>query len=126
MNYVVSFYAAATKTASENSASVRTTHFKKARLDVDVTAASGTTPTLVIEVQTSYDGTEWFPAATLTDKERQGSLTRLTAPTDEAKITVVGNYTCEIDNLSDYARLALTITGTTPSFTFTAKVTFYG
>ena len=122
---VLIFYNAAVKTSSENSASQATDAFRDAILEVDVTAVSGTTPTLIAAVETSDDDTTWFHNTILADKERQGSLTRLTAPTDEAKITTVSKHIAWLKNLSRYTRLVLTIGGTTPSFTITAKVTPY-
>lgn len=122
---VLTFYDAAVKTASENSASQASDKFKEGLLEVNVTAVSGTTPTLVVAVETSEDDVTWFHNTTLADKQRQGSLTRLTAPTDEAKITTVTKHVAWLKNLSRHTRLALTIDGTTPSFTLTAKVTPY-
>jgi len=121
----ITFYSAAVKTESENSASQDTSKYRNAMLIVDVTAVSGTTPTLVIQVQTSPDGTNWYHNSMVTDKDREGSLTRLTAPTDEAKITTVSSHICWCKDLSKYTRLALTITGTTPSFTVSAVMTPY-
>lgn len=122
---IITFYNNATKTASENSASYLIHPHKEGILEVDVTAVSGTSPTLVIAVETSEDGTTWFHNTILADKDRQGNLTRLTAPTDEAKITTVSKHVCWLKNLSRYVRFVLTIAGTTPSFTITAKGTFY-
>lgn len=123
---VLTFYTAAVKTASENSASQASSAYRDALLEVDITAVSGTSPTLIIAVETSEDNVTWFHNTVLSDKERQGSLTRLTAPTDEAKITTVSKHVAWLRDLSAYIRLALTIGGTLPSFTITAKVTPYG
>jgi len=122
---VLTFYSASVKTASENSASQATDKFRDAILEVDVTAVSGTLPTLIVAVETSEDDSTWFHNTVLADKERQGVLTRLTVPTDEAKITTVTKHIAWLKNLSRYMRLVLTIGGTTPSFTITAKVTPY-
>lgn len=122
---ILTFYNAAVKTATENSAAQACDDFIDAILEVDITAVSGTTPTLIVAVETSEDGITWFHNTILADKERQGSLTRLTAPTDEAKITTVSKHVAWLKNLSRSMRLALTIGGTTPSFTITAKVTPY-
>ena len=120
----LTIYDAAVKTVSENS-EAKVNFYKTGLLEIDITAVSGTTPTLVVEVETSEDGTTWFHNTTVTDKKRQGNLTRLTAPTDEAKITTVSKHITWLEKLSKYYRLALTIAGTTPSFTITAKVTSY-
>jgi len=122
---VLTFYSAAVKTASENSASQASDAFRDAMLVVNVTAVSGSTPTLIVAVETSDDNITWFHNTILVDKERPGSLTRLTAPTDEAKITTVSKHIAWLNNLSRYTRLVLIIGGTTPSFTITAEVTPY-
>jgi hypothetical protein len=99
---------------------------KEGTLQVDVTAIGGTAPNLIIEVQTSYDNNEWFYCNTLTEKDTVGSLTRLTAPTTEAKILAAGNHMCWIDRLSNYIKLVYTIGGTsTPTFTLSAKATLF-
>lgn len=123
---IIVIYNAAVKTASEDGISYLIHPFQNGILEVNVTAASGTTPTLIITIETSEDGTTWFHNTILSDKERQGNLTRLTVPTDEAKITTVSKHIAWLYNLSRYMRLTLTIAGTTPSFTITAKATLYG
>lgn len=122
---VLTFYSAAVKTASENSASQASDKFRDGLLEVDVTAVSGTTPTLIVTVETSEDDVTYFHSATLTEKLAAGSLIRLTAPTTEAMIQTVSKHKMWLKNLSRYTRLALTIAGMSPSFTLTAKVTPY-
>jgi hypothetical protein len=73
-----------------------------ARVQLNVTAASGTTPNLVVLVEDSLDGTTWntigtFSAKTTTARE----VINITTP------------------FTDQVRVSWTITGTTPSFTFT-------
>ena len=70
------------------------------RLSLAVTAASGTTPNLVVTVETSADGTTWYAAGTFAAK---------TAVSSERK---------SFSGLDRYARVSWAITGTTPSFTF--------
>lgn len=72
---------------------------------LNVTAASGTTPSLAVEVQWSHDGTVWSSASP------QDTFTAITATG-----SVVKNFQVK----GRFARLSYTITGTTPSFTFTA------
>lgn len=122
---IIVFYSAAVKTASEDGTSWLIHPHEEGVLTVDVTAVSGTSPTLVIAVETSEDGTTWFHNTIVADKDRQGDLVRLTAPTIEAKITTVSKHVAWLMNLSRYVRLVLTIAGTTPSFTITAKGSFY-
>lgn len=67
---------------------------------LDVTAASGTTPTLNLTVEESDDGTTWRSAGTFAQK---------TAVSQERKsFSVAGRY----------YRIAWTVGGTTPNFTF--------
>jgi len=70
-----------------------------ARLRLNVTAASGTSPTLNVTVQTSHDGTTWRSA---------GTFTQATAVSEQ-------RATFSIDR---YVRATWAIAGTTPSFTF--------
>jgi hypothetical protein len=73
-------------------------------LQLIVTAASGTTPTLDVTVQWSMDGSTWSPA------ETPDIFSQVTATTSKVKVFPVKapNY-----------RISYTIGGTTPSFTFT-------
>lgn len=75
-------------------------------LMADVTAASGTTPTLDIAVEWSHDNSTWFasdPADTMTQITTTGKA--------------VKNFTVK----GQYFRLNYTIGGTTPSFTFSVR-----
>lgn len=70
---------------------------------LDVTAVSGTTPSMTLSVEWSDDGTTWYQADTA------DAFTALTAAGKRAR---------EFDVKGPYARVVWTITGTTPSFTF--------
>lgn len=75
------------------------------RLDLTVSAASGTTPTLDVALQTSKD-------AGVTDAAHAvASFTQKTAAAQTERKVFSG--------LDRYARAVYTIGGTTPSFTFT-------
>lgn len=79
-------------------------------LQVNVTAASGTTPTLLLTVEDSLDGTAW-----------RGTTSGSTAVATSASITATGTYWFHVNagtNFGDRIRLKWTIGGTTPSFTF--------
>ena len=105
-------------TESENSASFPCEASGECTVVVYVSAASGTTPTLVPEVEISGDDTRWAHRYTITDTDTAGVLTRLTVPTVEGKITVTGTYNCQlVGNLGKYMRIGLTVGGTNPSFT---------
>ena len=95
--------AARTTTGQSNAFSVGT----GANLSVlvDVTAVSGTGPSMTVKVEWSHDGTNWFAGDTA------DAFTAMTATGKKAKQFSVKGL---------YARLNYAITGTTPSFTFAA------
>jgi hypothetical protein len=71
------------------------------RVQLNVTAASGTTPNLVVLVEDTLDGTTWNTVGTFAAKTAAGrEVINVTSP------------------FSDRIRVSWTITGTTPSFTF--------
>lgn len=77
--------------------------FTEANIYVDVTAVSGTTPSMTVTYQTSPDGVTWYDntaGSAITTSSRQ--LIKVPA------------------NLGVYGRLSYVISGTTPSFTFSA------
>jgi hypothetical protein len=103
--------------------------FKRALLTLNVTAVPQTTPQLLLDVETSEDDTTYFFNRRLADKDRQGNLTRTTAPVDEHLITTVSKHVFELDNLSRYVRLncvTFSGSGTPATFTVAAKITLYG
>lgn len=72
---------------------------------LNVTAVSGTSPSMTVNVEWSHDGATWFkadPADTFT------------------AITAAGSVCKQFNVKGLYARLNCTISGTTPSFTFAA------
>lgn len=76
-------------------------------LFVDVTAASGTLPTLIVKVQHSPDGIKWYDVPNLTT----ASL---------SSVSSVSIMLSALTPLADHVRCVWTIGGTLPSFTFTA------
>lgn len=71
------------------------------RAQLDVTAASGTTPNLVTLIEDTLDGTNWNTVGTFAAKTAAGrEVINITTP------------------FTDTMRVSWTITGTTPSFTF--------
>lgn len=72
-----------------------------ARLTLDVTAASGTTPTMTVTVETSQDGSSSWTSV--------GSFAAATGVSSQRK-TFAG--------LDNFLRATWTVGGTTPSFTF--------
>lgn len=73
---------------------------------VDITAVSGTSPSMTVNVEWSNDNSTWFVA------DPADAFTAQTAVGKKVKsFTVKGQY----------ARLNFTISGTSPSFTFSAS-----
>lgn len=71
---------------------------------IQVTAVTGTTPSLTPKLQVSLDGATWFDATT------------------GAAITTAGAQRLQCLTLAAYARVAYTVSGTTPNFTATINV----
>lgn len=89
------------KTATGNSGPVDVSQADQLRIYLRITAVSGTTPTLVVTVEDSPDGTNYYPVASFASKNAVGSdVLNITGP------------------FSDNLRITWTIGGTTPSFTF--------
>ena len=74
--------------------------FREGNVLLDITAVSGTTPSLTVTVETSADGLSWFPHTAFAAK------------------TAVGKDVLKLSNLGSFARVSYAISGTTPSFTF--------
>jgi hypothetical protein len=98
----VTVKASGAETSSTNGAAIELDDVSDARLDLVITAVSGTTPTLDVAIQTSADGsTGWTTIA---------SFAQQTATT-----TGVHKIFGPCDR---YIRYSSTIGGTTPSFTY--------
>lgn len=96
----VELASSAARTATGDGSSVEVGDRGVVRLLLDVTAASGTSPTLDVTVETSFDGTTWRQAGTFTQQ------------------TAVGTERKSFSGLDRFVRVTWTIGGTTPSFTF--------
>jgi hypothetical protein len=99
----VSLAASSARTASGTGSSVELGDRGTARLLLDVTAASGTLPSLQVDVQTSYDGTTW---------RTLGGFTALAA---------AGSQRASFPGCDRFVRAIWTISGTDPSFTFSVS-----
>lgn len=74
-------------------------------MQLSVTAASGTTPTLDVVIEDTLDGTNWNAIGTFAQKAAAGrEVINITVP------------------FADQVRARWTIGGTTPSFTFAIDV----
>lgn len=98
----VSLHPSATRTANGNgSTQAGLAQTARLRVQLNVTAASGTTPTLDVVIEDSLDGTNWNTIGTFTQKVTTGrQVIDITTP------------------FADTVRARWTIGGTTPSFTF--------
>lgn len=123
--------ASAAFTASGNSAKFQMSTANQLILGVDVTAFSGTTPTLTVWLQVSDDGgTTWYdmPAdftliSATTAATGTMSATAKRNVVDTLVISVAADYLGVYKHLaSDAIRLKWVISGTTPSITFSASV----
>lgn len=90
----------AARTTSGNGDSQSAETEDSLRLTLDVTAASGGTPSLTVTVQNSVDGTTWVTHSAFTAKTGTGTERKVFAGIDR------------------FVRVIWAITGTTPSFTF--------
>jgi hypothetical protein len=99
--------ASAARTTTGNSGALAAEKGLNLALLVEVTASSGTTPTLDFTVEWSADGVN-FAVAQAVD-----SFTQITAAT----VRAVKSFTVKMP----FYRLVWTVGGTTPSFTFQAS-----
>jgi hypothetical protein len=91
-------------TGAGNTSSIEVGSRHTLRLTLSVTAASGTTPSLTVNVQTSPDNTTWYTV---------GSFAAKTAISSESK---------SFSGLDKHVRLQWAApSGTTPNFSFTAS-----
>jgi hypothetical protein len=102
----VQFVASAARTTTGNSGAVACDKGLQVNLMVDVTAASGTTPTLDLTVEWSMDGVNFGAAQT------PEAFTQITAATVRRLL--------QFPVRAPFFRLVWTVGGTTPSFTFDA------
>jgi hypothetical protein len=107
---VITLHPSQAETVTGNSVANSGVDTEAIALFVNVTAVSGTSPTLVVKLQEGVDGTNWadipsFATGSLTTT----GLTRVAVPTVGLK-------------LADKIRAVWTIGGTTPSFTFTVEL----
>lgn len=94
--------ASTTQTASGNGSAYEMADNGTLRLTLAITAASGTTPSMTVSVDTSTDGsTGWTSVGTFA-----------------AQTTTTAGVRKMFTGLDRFARVSWTISGTTPSFTF--------
>lgn len=97
--------ASVAQTASGNASAVEC-YGKELTVTLDVTAASGTAPTLDVKLQHSPDGSKWSDLGTAFGQK-----------------TGVSREVKTFTQLHGYLRVVWTISGTGPSFTFSVEAT---
>lgn len=109
--------ASGAETASTTHDTVRTKQHNVASVTVDVTASSGTTPTLVVVVEGSDDETTWVELGRIgANGYRSGSVG--TAPSNfTGAASGAGVFPAP-----QYVRTRSIVGGTTPSFTYSVTV----
>lgn len=101
-----SFQPSAVKTASGEGSALDLEKTKELVVTLDVTAASGTAPTLDVKLQHSPDGVKWSDLGTAFG-QKTGASREVKAFTQYHR----------------YVKAVYTIGGTTPSFTFSVDAT---
>lgn len=96
----VTLVPAAARTAAGNAPGQSVGTATTLRVDLTVTAVSGTTPSLTVTLEHSADGVTWVT---------HSAFTAITAATTQRKVA---------SGLDRYIRCSWAITGTTPNFTF--------
>ncbi len=96
----VTFLSSAARTSSGQSVELNLSYGDEVLVFLDVTAVSGTSPTLDVKVQTKGPDGKWYEIASFAQK------------------TAAGNEAKAITNYGEILRVAYTIGGTTPSVTF--------
>jgi hypothetical protein len=99
----VTLHASQARTSTGSGAAVFTKDAGVVRLLLDVTAASGTTPSMTVTLEQSRDGSTWRTVSSFAAK------------------TTTGQEALSAGGLDRYIRVSWTISGTTPSFTFSVS-----
>jgi hypothetical protein len=99
----VTLHESAARTATGSGSALELGDRGTLRLILTVSAASGTTPTLDVTVETSFDGSTWRSA---------GTFAQRTSAASERK---------SFPGCDRFVRISYTIGGTTPSFTFSVS-----
>jgi hypothetical protein len=107
----------AARTTTGNGATFLALNYKGGIFSIDISAATGTTPTLVVRLQGNVDGTNWF------DIDATNAITVSTGVTGTARFVVYPGITAAANASANTVlpmnlRFAWVIGGTTPSFTF--------
>jgi hypothetical protein len=100
---VTELASAARTTTGQSVGSAMPNEYEELNVYLNVTAVSGTTPSMTVTYQCSPDGTNWYDH------------------TSGSAITAAANQLIKVNaNIGKFGRLSYVISGTTPSFTFSA------
>jgi hypothetical protein len=99
--------ASAARTSSGNSGEVDVSNYIEALVFLKSGAGTGTSPTLDVKLQVSPNGSDWYDLP-------NGAFTQVT--------TSASSQVKQISNLGRRLRVAYTIGGTSPSFTFEVRL----
>lgn len=91
-------------TASFNSGAVLSANVDEIIAYLNISAASGTSPTLDITIQDTPDGTNWYDV------------------TSFAQATGTGKQRIVLSNIGSQVRAKVTMAGTSPNFTFSVEL----
>ncbi len=123
------FHPSAAETSTGQSQAFQIPTFSQMLVGVDITAASGTTPALDIYLQGSDDGgTTWYDIPYDLALTTNAAAADLTATAQKrningtAAVAAAGKHVAIYKEIpTDTVRLRWVISGTTPSFTFSAS-----
>lgn len=122
-NYEEIIDSAVTLTASAAGTPGQNNRATGAFIVIDVTAASGTAPTLVGKVQFSADGTNWIDLDATNGASASITTTGRSVIKVYPAIPTVAAGSCNAP-LPRLWRMFYTVGGTTPSFTFTTSAVY--
>lgn len=122
-NHFISVDSSSARLSSGNGTTATNHNACGVQVGINVTAVSGTTPTMTVRVQVSYDGTNFV------DLDTTNAQTATINATGTFLLTVYPGVTNTANSMKNAPlpriwRLAWTIGGTTPSFTFVTTAAY--
>jgi len=124
--HVLTFFDNQVIAASTHSITLYTKGLKDTNLVTLATSVAGSGSVIGIEVLTSMDNVNFIHNTSVIDKQTQGGLVRLTAPTAESYITLSSPaklfQSTDCLNLMHYTKMSVEVSGASPSITLTAKM----
>ena len=108
---VVLNQASAAQTANGNTANLSVSQYHELAVGVNITAVTGTSPSMTLNVDTLGADGIWYTIYTSSAQTAAGAV-----------VTSIGAGLATNQSFGQTIRLRWTITGTTPSFTFSASI----